>query len=152
MRMSLRILAGVLAGIMIAGCSGEELLGDPDSTPTAAHRCTAVADTAFGTGDAGEFCVVWQDAFEDETGFRVTLNYGNGAEVFVYESGPNSTSFFPPRADSPPGDDVDLDTCLARSNRQVFVDAVLPDGTVAVTGGAMNTECRGFPGTASPTP
>ncbi len=145
-------VACVLAGVMMASCSGGEPSGDPASTPMAAQQCTTGADAPFGTGDAGEFCIVWQDEFEDETGFRVTLNYGNGAEMFVYETGPDSTSFFPPSADSPPGSDADLDTCVARSRRFVFVQALFPGGVIPVRGGEMEAECGGNPGAASPAP
>jgi hypothetical protein len=88
------------------------------------------------------FCVAWDDIFDDETGFTVVVDYGNGAEVLTYDVPANTESYFPPASDGPAEGET-LEECLARSNVQVWVTAHRPSGDQELRRSAANFECAG---------
>jgi hypothetical protein len=132
-------LLGAAVAMVIGACGDASTPARPADTLD--DPCTSLSETAFGRGENGEFCITWDDSLDIETGFRITLNYGNGAEVFVYETAANTSAFFPPDSDVPISGDIDLQACLARAGRFVTVEAILPEGDQLVASGAMNAEC-----------
>ena len=97
---------------------------------------------------APPFCVVWADTFDDEQGFRITLQYlGTGGETFTYETGPHATQFAVPEQDRPRTEES-RDLCARRGSFSIQVVALREGGQEIVGGMAMDGEC----GMAMPAP
>ena len=94
------------------------------------------------------FCVVWADTFDDEQGFRITLQYlGTNGDSFTYEVGPHVTEFVVPEEDRPRTDESP-ELCAQRGSFSVQVMALRASGEEIVGGMAMDSEC----GMVIPTP
>lgn len=88
-------------------------------------------------GENGEFCVLWKDAFSDEQGFRVRVEYGS-MEQFSYDLPANTTSFVLPNDATP---QAGSSKC-ARSSFSITVEALQTSGATLVDGMAMDAECQ----------
>jgi hypothetical protein len=93
------------------------------------------------------FCIVWRDAFANETGFRAVLRY-NGGEEFIYWVAANVNEVYPPPSEWPDTlprlpDDLNSPEAagilrgLPRKDIQVTVYALTPVGEVIVDGFAI---------------
>jgi hypothetical protein len=114
-------------------CRAPESTCSGDSLPT----CTPIPGANFARDP---FCVAWDDIFDDETGFTITVDYGNGAEVFAYSAPSNTEHIFLPPDDGPAAGET-LEECLARAGIQVSVVAHLPSGDQEIRRSAANFEC-----------
>lgn len=97
---------------------------------------------SFGA-PGGPFCLVWQDSWNDETGFRIVLQYeGPNApgERFDYSLPADTTEFLFPAADSPA--DVNPSLCLQRKDFGVTLLVVRPTGVERVDARSRILECR----------
>ena len=84
---------------------------------------------------ADPFCFAWDDTYSNETAFRITLEYSQTKERFVYETPPDTISLIIPAEDAPQPDTCD------RVDFSVSVDAILPTGAVNVGGFARDSHC-----------
>lgn len=87
------------------------------------------------------FCIVWLDSFNDELGYRVTLEYDRSGERFVYEVEPNVTQLLIPDADAPRPNESQEQCMLRYNSFAVTVIALRPNGESLVNGMAANMEC-----------
>lgn len=110
----------------------------PESEPVDCATAELSDSTPVDFVSAG--CVVWRDAFDDETGFRVHLAYEPSGERFVYEVGPNVEYFAVPEPDRPRLADSP-EQCRQRNAFTVEVVALRPDGEWRVGSMAANVEC-----------
>jgi DNA-binding CsgD family transcriptional regulator len=120
------------------------VIGSPGSDEPAVpeRECRPAPGSIIGLDP---FCVAWRDRFDDESGFRVTIGYGGGGEVFTYTTEPGTETFFPPDGHAPPRQGT-LDECLARSNIQVSVAVIRSDIPEEFARGAVNFECASAAG------
>lgn len=87
------------------------------------------------------FCIVWIDKFDDELGYRISLNYFQSGEHFIYEIlGSDIVQFIVPEADAPRLDES-LEQCRRRKDIEVFITAIRPIGDWLVDSTALETHC-----------
>jgi hypothetical protein len=86
-----------------------------------------------------QFCITWLDTEDNETGFRIILEYmvefPNRGETFVYEVGPDVTQVIVPEEHSPFPDESS-EWCVRRNDFRITVIALKPglERTVDTTG------------------
>jgi hypothetical protein len=139
----------------------------PGPTPTAAFvrpsaneppciRPSGLAESRVDTSqtetDVRDFCIVWVDDYDNETGFRIVLKYGNG-DIFVYEVPANTSQLIVPKEGAPRLGES-LEQYLRRSSWQITVYAVGPDflGTVGGMGIEVDNHGIYLLPTATPSP
>jgi hypothetical protein len=125
----------VSAALVTTACGG-------DDAPS--RTCIPIPGANFSRDP---FCVIWDDIFDDEAGFTITVEYDNRPEFFTYNAPSNTEHIFLPPADGPAAG-VTLEECLARSGIQVSVVAHLPSGDREIRRSAAHFECASF----SPSP
>ena len=86
------------------------------------------------------FCIVWVDPFDDETGYRVHLDYFQSGERFIYEVGPDTEQLLLPEADAPHPEGP-FEQCRNRQELTVTVLALRNGTTWPVNSMTMQTEC-----------
>jgi hypothetical protein len=74
-------------------------LADGCSTWPGGGDMTALNRLTMPSGEE-RVCIMWPDAYANETGFRITLSYPRSGEKFVYLAPANTLEFFPPKADT----------------------------------------------------
>lgn len=89
-------------------------------------------------------CFVWADEFDNETGFRLMLQFGYNGEVFLYDLPPNTTGMpFPAVLLEPLGQSFEY--CMAHKNYDVTLYVLLPDQEPKpFTGFGFGGECNSF--------
>lgn len=125
---------------------------DASEAPVPPAECEPSPHQSKGSVNVwAPFCVVWEDTFDDERGFRIEVQYlGQGGEAFTYEAGPDQEQFAVPVPDRPRINES-RELCQRRGSYAIKVVALRPSGEELVGGMAMESECMmGFP-PATPT-
>lgn len=143
-------LAETLRPIDVA--TWKQRLADAEAAPSATavvEQCPAI-DTKGDVSVANDpFCVVWNDHFASERGFRIDLQYGGG-EMFSYQASADETQFVMPPEDAPRIDES-RDLCQRRGSFSLTVTALLPEGEQLIGGMGMDSECMmGYAETPTP--
>lgn len=87
------------------------------------------------------FCIVWVDPFDDETGYRVHLDYFQSGERFIYEVGPDTEQLLLPEADAPHPEGP-FEQCRNRQELTVTVLALRNGTTWPVNSMTLQSECQ----------
>ena len=99
-------------------------------------------------------CLLWEDGYSNELGYRVVLRFGYDGEMYLYDTPPNRPGMpLPPPLTAPL--DQSFEFCLAYHGYTLDVYALLPDREpVLVTGMAAEMECNVFtmPSATPPAP
>lgn len=125
---------------VLLGRLGSEVSNQQSSAEPACSASPTDSKSNVSVG-RNPFCVVWRDAYTNERGFRVVLEYSGSGERFTYERPANSTQLIIPQEAAPPASDPQC----RRSNFAVSVVALRPGGETLVGGLAVETECRPQP-------
>lgn len=119
----------------------------PKATPVTANPASLVCarpenltDTKVNTVWGPPFCIVWVDEFEDEQGYRISLDYFQSGELFIYEVGVDVDQLIVPDADAPRLNES-LEQCLRHKDYEIFVTALRPNSEERVDGMAFTTHC-----------
>ncbi|HYN88453.1 MAG TPA: SH3 domain-containing protein [Ardenticatenaceae bacterium] len=95
------------------------------------------------------YCIQWIDEFDDEQGFRVTLQYDTSSarpgETFVYEVGPDITRVLIPEEQTLISPEQSQADCFRRAAFSITVVALRPSGEEQVGGMAGFYECGLMP-------
>ncbi len=123
-------------------------------TPTAIQVAVTPGECAFSPKLSGqEFevrkvgattCVIWADEFNNETGFRVVLQFGYNGDMFVYDVPANRPGLpYPPILSAPLGQSFEY--CMAHKDYTLDIYALLPgQESRFITGFSPALECNRF--------
>jgi hypothetical protein len=87
-----------------------------------------------------DYCIVWLDNFDNETGFIVRLGYPRSGEWFLYHTPANVTAMHIPPEDAPRLMES-TEQCQNRQSIVVEVTAVFLDHGQLVAGMGLDAEC-----------
>jgi hypothetical protein len=100
----------------------------------------SVPSTGVELGNANvAFCVVWATDYPDETGFRVSVRYHEGGDLFVHTIPADEHDFVFPAAEAPVLVGPD---CTRRRSFTVEVVVLRPSGEEPVGASGVVAECR----------
>ena len=88
------------------------------------------------------FCVVWANEYPDETGFRVSVRYHEGGDLFVHTIPADEHDFVFPAADAPI---LTGPECARRRSFTIEVVVLRPSGEEPVGASSVVAECRQGP-------
>ena len=89
-----------VGGELWLGCEHHSILADGCVGPGRELDVNVARLAASdGSGYSATRCIVWEDRFDDETGFRIELTYEGSGEKFTYMAPANTIELIPPAGD-----------------------------------------------------
>ncbi len=126
----------------------------PGPTPTAIQVAMLPGDCTVTPALKGQevqvrkvgstICLIWADDYDNETGFRVVLQFGYDGEMFVYDSPANNPGMpYPPILSDTQGGSFEY--CIAHKDYSVNIYVLLPSQKPKlITGYSPALECNRF--------